>query len=834
MVRTGYKVKTGNKGMNIFRRMSAVIFLVFFTSFECNAEGKDAASILQLSKDLRVEYGVSRLKERLHRQDVPALQKLVVGFKSDPGAKQYLNDTEYNHKAISTAEGFLVKRINDAGQDTIIIVGADPKGAMYGCLELAEKLRITGYDKIPPFYASIPVMKLRSYDFAYPTFVKGCSWNDNPYAAKRLATWFYNKEKIIPFLDKLAEAKFNAMKIDGTHPFPALVPIPGYPEAIKDVVEETPLTVDKLEKERIPYLRWLFAECQRRGITPYISFFNVWAPQSVMNVHGIDREGKENYHTQYPEPAMAAYTKAAVKAFSDAYGDLAGLFIWNMESIPQGSGQLQNKWLRENIIGALFESKNRPRCILAPFTNALTESDGRASMEEILKSYPQLEYFSCDDDGENTIAPDLDSVYLDLFKAYKGFGGLAGGIVNSNLGGWGSGNIEPYPWFSTDFLKRRLKFLESRGIIGSTSFPMRGEWYPDYYERDWLWIRGLGEFLWNGSDLHVEYFKDLVKDRYECDGDAAEAILNAYTKSSEIPVIFASQFCYFTCTLRYQFGAPIEYGIWPGDLHLAVPGMLLADSPYNDLGALWIKPHPDLTVRKKLVDIVEYVQSNQDAEITPDRLAQMLEVDANACLQSITVVVPDIKQRKGEFDELLLNMQAYHYMGLHFSEKIKAVLSMLRYLKTGDKKLYDAGKQHLEKSLEYFLEQRAISQKVYPDPDRNCIFQVAVPSIPIDWDSIVPLLKDEIANYDKYLVRCSVHLIADRKNTAGPGSLRDLYRRITPGTVNIWHTWWGKDPNTYWNNDDNMKRYWSRWNKAAMMPLMPTREGMVPVNPNGM
>ena len=815
----------------MLKGISMIRFAVFFVFLAGIVSAKTTISIVQLSQDERIDYGISVLKNQIEQQDFDGMIKLIVGLKDDPELTEHLNETELNQKTLETAEGFLVKRVGEAEGGTIIIVGSEPKGAMYGCLDITEKLRIMGYNRIPTFFTSAPVMELRSYDFNYPTFIKGCSWNDNPHAAKRLAAWFYDKEKIIPFLDKLAEAKFNTMKIDGTHLFPALVPIPGYPEALEDVVEKSPLTVEKLQKERIPYLRWLFAECRRRGITPYIGFFNVWVPESVMKNHGIDREGKNNYHIEYPEPEAAAYTKAAVKAFSDAYGDLVGLFVWNMESIPQGTGQLQNKWLRENIIGGLLESSNRPPCILAPFQNAL--SDDRVGIEEILKSYNQLKYFSADCDGENTITPDLNSVYFDLFNSFKGKGSLRGGIANANMGGWGSGNIVPYPWFLPDYIKKSVDFLESHGFVGSTSFPMRGIWYPDYYERDWLWISGLGKFLWDNSGMHTEYFNDLVKERYGCSKDSAEAILNAYGKSGEIPVLFASQFFYFVCTLRYQFGAPLEYGIWPGDLHLAVPGMLLADSPRNDWGgyALWTKPHPELIKRKKLVDIVEYVKGDDQAEITPDHLSKILEEDAIACLENIKKAASEITRRETEFEELSLNMQAYHYMGLHFSEKTKGLLSMLRYLRTGDNTLYDAGKAHLKESLEYFLKQRTVSQKVYPNPDKDLIFQVAVPSIRHDWDSILPILKDEIENYDKYLVRCAMHLAADRKNSVGPGTLRDLFRRVTPGTVNIWHPWWGPSPDEYWNNTDNMRRYWKRWNKEAMMPLMPTEKGMVPVVP---
>ena len=364
--------------------------VIVMTGQRCFAETNRRVGkvvVVQLSDDQRVGYGVDRLKAQLEAQGDEVVVEsragatlngagsFVVGAKSSPFFKDKLSNAERECKELSSAEGFLVERAAADGQDgAVLIVGADEQGAMYGCIEAAEAIRIGESDKWPASRASSPTMKLRSYDFVFPSFVKGCVWNDNPHAAMRLARWFYDQGKVAAFLDKMAEAKFNALKMDLTHPFPAMVAIPGYPEALKDVWEETPLTLEKLNNERIPYLRWLFGECRRRGITPYVSFFNVWIPESVAKAHGATVGSIDSpYHTEYPEPAAEAYTHAAVKAFSDTYGDLAGLFIWNMESVPQASAALQNQWLKKAIIDALLESAHRPPCILAPFTNPLTD-----------------------------------------------------------------------------------------------------------------------------------------------------------------------------------------------------------------------------------------------------------------------------------------------------------------------------------------------------------------------------------------------------------------------------------------------------------------------------
>ena len=780
-----------------------VSILILGCAFDQTAEGKTKTSIVQLTKEQRIDYGVERLRQELERQGAAVTRKFIVGLKSEEAIKKHLTEVESSCKELQTPEGFIVKHI---GQDQVLIAGTDAPGAMYGCLDVAEVLRIKGLDGLPESYTSAPMLELRGYQFNFPTYVRGCTWNDNRDAAHRLAPWFYDKEQIIPFLDKLANAKMNTIMLEATHPFPAMVPIPGYPEAVKGVEEKERLTIEKLQKERIPYLRWFFSECRRRGMVPYVWFFNAYIPEIVVKTRDITFA---EYYKEYPVPEVEEYNRAAIKAFSDAYGDLAGLYIIAAEHLPHLGGKddfkLQNRWVREAIIEGLLESSNRPPCILLTMGSV----NDKESYEEILKSYPQLQYLTVGDhDGENTTLPDAAGAEaLNYYKPFEGVGGVKGTVVLSNLGGWGSGNIVPYPWFSADFLQRMGQHLINTGFVGSSSHPMREAFYPDYYERDWLWIRGLGKFLWDSSNVHEEFFSDLVKDRYGCSADGAAAILQAYEKASRIPTLFECQFFYGTCSNKYQFGVPLMSGIWSG-IHLGAPGMLVVNGRDNHRVPLeWVRPYNKAVGRKMIVDIVSYVKDNKQAEITPDKLAEILEADAKACLESINKMfewtsgwaVPLVTRRQDEFQELYLNMQAYHYMGLHFSEKLKALLDMLRFIRNGDETLYSSGKAHLEKSLEYFLEQREVSKKVYPNPDEDLLIMSPGRILRHDWDSILPILRDEIENYDKYLVKVAMNLAADRENTRGPTfALRNYYRRATEGTVEVWRPWVPEDPNDYW------------------------------------
>jgi len=799
-----WKNNNGNK----FRVYSLIltVFIMFYQPFSvCGTTNKNRGDIVVSGnkKEARVEYGVSVLKDQLAQEVKQGLEKdiptFIVGQKGDREVKKYLTKAELKNENLQNHEGFIFKRIIDKDKEQIIIIGSQPQGVMYGCIDVAEKIRLNGLKSLPSFYASSPVMQLRAYQFNYPTFVRGCAWDDSPIAANRLYSWFYDMDSVSGLLDKLAESKYNALILEAAHPFPAICPIDGYPEAIKSVEEHQPLTFEKLRNERIPYLRKLFTECRRRGIVPYVSMWNAFTPQSVMETKGIKVETP--LHLTYPPEGMAKYNKAALKAFGNTYGDLAGIFIWNQEILPHINGtpeefEMQNRWLRDVLIEGLLESSHRPVCIVAEMQAHLAKE----AFTKTLLDYPAIEYLGKDHDLEVLTQPEMSKNSASELIDWIGVGGIKGVISYTHLGGWGSGNIAPYPWFSFSFMKRRLKQMQEFEITGSTSQPMRDVYFPDAYKRDWFFISGMGRFLWDGSEAQESYFRDLVMQRYGCSKQAAQAFIQAYEKAGDIPALFSTQFFYANCSNKFQFGVPLISGIWCGDLHAWAPGMVLNDGRDNNYQVYWVKPFGLVKFPDKLVDPVSYIKDNPSTETSPDWVADTLEADAKACLENINIAADSVKKRNKEFAEQRENIEAYHYMGMHMSEKIRALLDMLRFLRKGDQNHYDSGKQHLQKSLDYYLKQRQISKKIYGDADTNMHLPAPGCYVRHDWDSILPILHDEIEQYDKYLIQLAMHLAADR-NTSGPSmALRDFYRRMAGDVVEVWRPWLPENKAEYWRN----------------------------------
>jgi len=75
-----------------------------------------------------------------------------------------------------------------------------------------------------------------------------------------------------------------------------------------------------------------------------------------------------------------------------------------------------------------------------------------------------------------------------------------------------------------------------------------------------------------------------------------------------------------------------------------------------------------------------------------------------------------------------------------------------------------------------------------------------------DWDSILPILHDEIEQYDKYLIQLAIQMAADRDTSYPSMALRDFYRRMAGDIVEVWRPWLPENEAEYWRNLKVSKR----------------------------
>lgn len=114
------------------------------------------------------------------------------------------------------------------------IAGGDASGALYGCLELARRVRQAGQWPTEISYSDKPVFKLRGpcIGMQKTYILPGRHTYEYPYTPE-LFPFFYDKQHWREFLDFLVENRMNTLYLWNGHPFASLVRVPEYPYAIE-------------------------------------------------------------------------------------------------------------------------------------------------------------------------------------------------------------------------------------------------------------------------------------------------------------------------------------------------------------------------------------------------------------------------------------------------------------------------------------------------------------------------------------------------------------------------------------------------------------------------
>ncbi|MDE3067801.1 MAG: hypothetical protein KGJ60_09650, partial [Verrucomicrobiota bacterium] len=129
-------------------------------------------------------------------------------------------------------EGFTLK--HQTADEDFTILGDDDSGALYGCLELARRIRAA--DGLPDklYFHDAPVMRLRGtcVGMQKTRILPGRRVYEYPYMPA-LFPWFYDKQMWTEYLDFLVGNRFNTLYLWSGHPFASLVRLKKYPEAVE-------------------------------------------------------------------------------------------------------------------------------------------------------------------------------------------------------------------------------------------------------------------------------------------------------------------------------------------------------------------------------------------------------------------------------------------------------------------------------------------------------------------------------------------------------------------------------------------------------------------------
>lgn len=715
-------------------------YIIFPSVSFASTTQKEIKSIFITSKSsVRVKFGANRLLKTLTDKGYHIKfeiksslsnknNAIYIGVITDPFFKNIPDSIKAKVSKIGK-EGFVIY----SEKSVIYVVGADASGALYGCIDLEDKINKEG--KIPTqlSIADHPEMVLRGtcIGLQKPDYLPGHDVYEYPYTPETFP-WLYNKELWIKYLDMMVENRYNSLYLWNGHPFSSLVKLKDYPYAL-EVDDET---FEKNEE----IFKFLTAEADKRGIWVIQMFYNIIIPKPFADKFGLKTQDRNRPII----PLIADYTRKSIAAFVEKYPNV-GLMVALGEAM-EGVGQDDIDWFTKTIIPGVKDGlkaagiKNEPPIVLRAH-----DTDAPAVMKAALPLYKNL-YTENKFNGEalTTYAP--RGAWAELNRKLAAIGTV--NISNVHI----LANLEPFRYGSADFIQKSVQAMNKiYGARGLHLYPQSSYWDWPYtadkgngrelqINRDWIWYKEWARYAWNSNrnrDEEINYWGQELADKYGSDLNGGKAILSAYEESGEISPKL----------LR-------RYGITDGNRQTLTLGMLMTQliNPYryNLFTLMYESEAPE---GEMIIDYAEkeWKKQNHIGE-TPVQIAQEVVAHGKKAVTSINIASASVTKNKEEFRKLKNDMYCYDAMANFYAEKVKAALWILRYKYSNQVSDLEQALPFLQNSVAHYSKLVKLTENDYLYANSMQTKQRKIPMRGVDktfihWKEMLPVFTKELNHF---------------------------------------------------------------------------------------
>jgi hypothetical protein len=549
-------------------------------------------------------------------------------------------------------EGFLLV---SCSRGTLAVVADDDSGVLYGCLELARRIRDSGRLPTHLHFSDRPAFKLRGTCIAMQkTYIlPGRKEYEYPYTPE-LFPFFYDEAFWTEYLDSLAEKRMNMLCLWNGHPFSSLVKLPEYPYALE-------VTDQQFERNVVMY-RYIAEEADKRGIWLVQKFYNILLSQPFAGRHGLDSQ------LSSPTPIAADYTRKSIAEFVHQYPNV-GLYICLGEAMLDIDKQVD--WCTQVILPGVKDgiraaglTQEPPLIIRAHAT------DPAAVMPAALKVYGNL-FTEAKFNGESltTWEPRGPGQASQLALSRLGSTHIANIHILANL--------EPFRYGAPRFIQKSVQAARDRlGARGLHVYPLAYWNWPDapdscdpplkQYERDWIWFEAWARYAWNPDvepEIDREYWLGRLTEMYGT-RQAAALILDAYNDAGE-------------CAPRLIR----RFGITEGNRQTLSLGMtldqLLKPESYGALPDLWLSQSPP---GERLQEFAEREWNHQPHHgETPTSIVREVLAYSERAVAAIDEAEPIVCKNRAEFERLRNDVHCIRAMSEYYAAKANAALLILHY-----------------------------------------------------------------------------------------------------------------------------------------------------------
>ncbi|MBD3374355.1 hypothetical protein GF406_04900 [candidate division KSB1 bacterium] len=673
----------------------------------------------------RVQFGVdhviSALKELNFNVSLPTDNPLVT---NRPVIHIQLKDTDGLELG---QEGY---HIYTAGR-SILIEGKDDSGILYGCLEVADRIKTGG--KLPDTLdiKDQPSMVLRGtvIGMQKTEILAGRDMYEYPYTPE-LFPFFYEKSFWRDYLDMMVIHRLNTLYLWNGHPFASLVKLEDYPYAIE--------VSDEVFAKNVEMFDFITTEADKRGIWVIQMFYNIFVSQPFAERHNIATQHR------VATPLVSDYNRKSIAAFVENYPNV-GLLVCLGEALRDLDHQID--WFTNVIIPGVQDRVQRlGKDIEPPIVLRAHATDPKAVMEASLPLYKNL-YTMAKYNGESLTTSQPRGTWRQIHLDMSRLGSQH--IVNVHI----LANLEPFRYGAQHFIQQCVQAMKERlGAQGLHLYPLfYWDWpySPDkveprllQYERDWMWFESWARYAWDpyrNEETERDFWIQRLAREFG-NKQAGKQILDALNQAGKCAPILLRRF-----------------GITEGNRQTFSLGMtldqLVNPAPYKPYKELWLSQAPP---GERLQEYVEKEWNNQPHNgETPPVTIRTADSLSLAAVNSIRQAERFVSQNKAEFLRLKNDILCIRSLSLSYAAKVRAAMSVLRYEYSNELSDLRTAEEHLAESLDHFRELAQLTRDSYVMAQslltyhRRIPFPGAEDGVPVNfhWTQVLPNYEKEFTDF---------------------------------------------------------------------------------------
>ena len=662
------------------KRLSVLGLLVCLTVM---AMAQPVSIITAKNASPREQYAAEYLQKKLKQQGYTIASK-------NADCKIMLQDMNQG-----TAEGYTIEH----SKKGITVKGNDAAGVIYGCVELAERIKLAG--GLEKFVATLsqqaieesPQMVMRGtcIGLQKTVYLPGHGVYEYPYTPENFP-WFYDKEEWVKYLDMMVENKYNSLYLWNGHPFASLVKLKEYPFAL-EVDEET-------FKKNEEIFSFLTHEADKRGIWIIQMFYNIILSKPFADHYGLKTQDRHRPIT----PLISDYTRKSIAAFIEKYPHV-GLLVCLGEAMATIDDDVT--WMKETIIPGIKDGLAASgRQDIPPVVLRSHDTDGPLVLKESLPLYPNI-YTMSKYTGESLTTYMPGGPWGETHRQLAAAAPVH--IDNVHI----LANLEPWRWSSPAFIEKTVQAMHQvHHSKGLHLYPQASYWDWPYtadklpngerlkqLDRDWMWYQAWGRYSWNdqrGQDK--TYWKQVLAEYYGIDTIAASHLLNAYDEAGEIAPKLLRRF-----------------GITEGNRQTLLLGMTMGElvNPYK----YTIYPGFYESCGPEGEKLIEYIEKEVKGQ--PHKGELPLDI-VDQCVNHGDIALVEMGAAGGkptrhtdEYQRVWNDILCYATFAKAFQLKVRAAADVLRYKWTKDIAYLESAVIWLEQSLSIWYDLSRMTDEWY-------------------------------------------------------------------------------------------------------------------------